>query len=118
MSVENRAAAKDADRKAEIEEDKLDTNQPILKSDHQLAVPGMDNDGFGVARTNAKITSIFNNSSPQFSAAKPTQRKKSFFQRIGLLKSPNPRSESVKRSFTRIMDHKKLVLPDMDSTKV
>ena len=117
MSVENRAAAKDADRKVEIEEDKLDTNQPMFKSD-QLAVPAMDNDGFGVARTNAKITSIFNNSSPQFSAAKPTQRKKSFFQRIGLLKSPNPRSESVKRSFTRIMDHKKLVLPDMDSTKV
>ena len=47
-----------------------------------------------------------------------TTRKKSFFQRIGLLKSPNPRSDSVKRSWTRILDQKTLVLEDLNQSDV
>ena len=52
------------------------------------------------------------------SPAPGRQRKKSFFERIGLVKAPKVRSYSVKRSWTRIKDEKTLVLKDMEAENV
>lgn len=63
-----------------------------------------------------KPQSAFEIVSPQ--KGRQTNRKKSFFQRIGLLKSPNVDEDNfkIKRSMTKILDQKTLQLKGLDES--